>query len=651
MTPDDASNLERLQDALAGIWSIEREIGRGGMGVVYQARDVALDRPVAIKLLHPSLARNSTQRERFLVEARTGARLSHPHIVPVYAVEERTDFVYFVMALIDGESAGEKLRREGPMEAPEVERILRDIGWGLAYAHAMNLVHRDVTLDNILIERSTGRAVLADFGIASEIDQLDRGPLIGTPAYLAPEIIQGEPPTPQSDLYALGIAGWSMLAGRHPFIADDTPSLLLMHVTEVAPLVSKAAPRTPSRLTRAIQNALEKDPTVRAGSTEEWLESLGGATGMAALADPLRQWLGRWERAKPFYALGMSVFAMLTAKTAADLLNAVTYFGPYFLGNWSAFFTMMINSGIKVLGGVLLIHAGLEVMALRRLAARGYGVKDIRLVLARNREELRRSPPTPPSLLPRVVHDLGWLAGGLYVLLAVSILKYLWLVMPTGYEYRPLFYFIHSIGQWAYVAFWSALGFSFLMPVFRFTDDSLFIRARAWLWNSAFGVAALRLAAFRVVRADDASHTLHRPTELVLDLAIEDLWRVLPVETRRGLGDIPALVEALRRRISAVRVTERLVDESSIERTDAIRDMRLRLAERHHAGVSALERIRLLLAQLGSAAAPLGEFTAQLEDARAVERSLVEELGAHPGLLKQLKAGLRQASPTPTPAG
>ena len=115
-----------LQDAMAGTWSIEREIGRGGMGVVYLARDVALDRPVAIKVLHPALASDRQQRDRFLREARTGARLAHPHIVPIYDVVEHEGFVFFVMALVDGESLGERLRREGPMPHETAERILRE---------------------------------------------------------------------------------------------------------------------------------------------------------------------------------------------------------------------------------------------------------------------------------------------------------------------------------------------------------------------------------------------------------------------------------------------------------------------------------------------------------------------------------------------
>ncbi len=200
------------------------------------------------------------------------------------------------------------------------------------------------------------------------------------------------------------------------------------------------------------------------------------------------------------------------------------------------------------------------------------------------------------------------------------------------------------------MAFWSAIGFSFLLPPFRFGAENIVLRLRDWFWNSRIAGGLLRLASIGLPAGGDEAHTLHRPTELVLDLAIEDLWKALPATTRDGLGDVPEVVAGLRRRVSDVRETERLIDGSSIARTDDVRELRQRLADRHEAGVTALERIRLALARLGTAAAPAGEFTAQLDDARAVERSLLEELGAHRGLLKQLKSRTRTTSLTPTPA-
>src|SRR5207248_1557143 len=139
-----------FQSALAGRYSLERELGRGGMGVVYLAREVRLDRLVAIKLLPPARASDAKLRERFLREARTAAKLSHPHIIPIFTVDEVGDFVFFAMAYVDGETLTERVRRRGPLPPSEAARVLREVAWALAYAHSQGLVHRDVKADNIM---------------------------------------------------------------------------------------------------------------------------------------------------------------------------------------------------------------------------------------------------------------------------------------------------------------------------------------------------------------------------------------------------------------------------------------------------------------------------------------------------------------------
>src|SRR5882672_11629847 len=145
-----------FQTALAGRYSLERELGRGGMGIVYLARDLRLERVVAIKLLPPDRARATADRERFVREARTAAQLSHPHIIPIHAVEEVGDFVFFVMSFIDGETLGARVRRDGPLKPHDAARILREVAWALAYAHGQGVVHRDVKPDNILLEHGSG---------------------------------------------------------------------------------------------------------------------------------------------------------------------------------------------------------------------------------------------------------------------------------------------------------------------------------------------------------------------------------------------------------------------------------------------------------------------------------------------------------------
>src|SRR4051812_40280384 len=156
----------RLQSALAGEYSIERELGRGGMGVVYLAREVRLAREVAIKVLPPALASTPGMREQFLREAQTAARLSHPNIVPIHRVDEADGCVYFVMAYVNGETLAERIRSRGPLPPHHGARILREVAWALTYAHSNGIIHRDIKAENILLERGTERALVTDFGIA-----------------------------------------------------------------------------------------------------------------------------------------------------------------------------------------------------------------------------------------------------------------------------------------------------------------------------------------------------------------------------------------------------------------------------------------------------------------------------------------------------
>src|SRR5690606_6390376 len=195
MTHPSGEFLE-LQAALAGEYSLQRELGRGGMGIVYLARDVQLDRDVAIKVL-PSHLADAESRERFLREARTAAGLSHPHIVPIHRVGEAGGFVFFVMSYVDGETLGERLRTRGPLPPDDASRVLREVAWALAYAHGRGIVHRDVKPDNILLEAGTGRAMVTDFGIAHggahAADTTAAGRIMGTAHFMSPEQASGEP--------------------------------------------------------------------------------------------------------------------------------------------------------------------------------------------------------------------------------------------------------------------------------------------------------------------------------------------------------------------------------------------------------------------------------------------------------------------------
>src|SRR5258705_399236 len=263
---------KRLTQALGTSLTFEGEIGRGGMGVVYHARDERLKRKVAVKVLPPDLAFREEIRLRFLREAETAARLSHPHIVPIHSVREGPDgLVYFVMAYIDGEPLGSRLKRRGQLSPEEARRILMETADALGAAHALGIIHRDVKPDNILLEGSRGRVVVTDFGIAKALSSTTgpgtltaTGVAIGTPHYMSPEQAAGDREIDgRSDIYSLGVVGFEMLAGELPFLAPTVPGILLKQITEGAPPLMRKRPDCPEDLAACVMRSLEKEPEAR----------------------------------------------------------------------------------------------------------------------------------------------------------------------------------------------------------------------------------------------------------------------------------------------------------------------------------------------------------------------------------------------------
>src|SRR6266550_3174778 len=263
---------QRLSQALGSSFTLEGEIGRGGMGVVYHARDERLKRKVAVKVLPPDLAFREEIRIRFLREAETAARLSHPHIVPIHSVGEGPDgLVYFVMAYVDGESLAARLKRRERLPPEEARRIMMETADALGAGHALGIIHRDVKPDNILLEGSRGRTVLTDFGIAKALTSTTgpgtltaTGVAIGTPHYMSPEQAAGDREIDgRSDIYSLGVVGYQMLAGELPFSAPTVPGILLKQITEQAPNLQDRTPTCPDDLASCIMRSLEKEPEAR----------------------------------------------------------------------------------------------------------------------------------------------------------------------------------------------------------------------------------------------------------------------------------------------------------------------------------------------------------------------------------------------------
>src|SRR5437773_1801166 len=272
MNEADKSLTARLIQALGKSYTVEGEIGRGGMGVVFNARDERLKREVAVKVLPPELAFREEIRLRFLREAETAARLSHPHIVPIHSVGEGPDgLVYFVMAYVDGESVAAKLKRRGSLPAEESRRIMQETADALGAAHALGIIHRDVKPDNILLEGSRGRVVVTDFGIAKALSSTTgsatltaTGVAIGTPHYMSPEQAAGDREIDgRSDIYSLGVVSYQMLTGELPFHAPTVPGILMKHIMERAPLVTEKSRDCPEDLAACVMRSLEKDPEDR----------------------------------------------------------------------------------------------------------------------------------------------------------------------------------------------------------------------------------------------------------------------------------------------------------------------------------------------------------------------------------------------------
>ncbi|HEY9229721.1 MAG TPA: serine/threonine-protein kinase [Gemmatimonadaceae bacterium] len=270
VVPSSDSELRtHVERVLSPHYELDCEIGRGGMGVVYRAKDRRLKRTVAIKVLPPELAFRSEIKTRFLREAETAAQLNHPNIVDIYAVDEAEGTVFFVMAYITGDNLAKRVHEHGALSIDETRRTLRDVADALAYAHERGVIHRDIKPDNILIDAGSGRPMVTDFGIARAVSEGDSrltatGIAIGTPTYMSPEQAAGERAIDgRSDLYSLGILGYQMLTGSPPFIANSTPAILVKHISERPTPVEQRRSDVPQDLARIIMMLLEKDPANR----------------------------------------------------------------------------------------------------------------------------------------------------------------------------------------------------------------------------------------------------------------------------------------------------------------------------------------------------------------------------------------------------
>jgi serine/threonine protein kinase len=281
---------ELVGQRIAG-YLVEAEIGRGGMAVVYRARDLRLERTVALKLLAPELARNDTFRKRFTHESRVAAAIDHPHIVPIFEAGETDGVLYIAMRYVPGQDLRELLSREGPLSVAAAGRIAVQVASALDAAHAHDLVHRDVKPGNILVAEGTDsdhpeHVYLTDFGLTKKSLSLTGftsvGQFVGTLDYVAPEQVSGRPVDGRCDVYSLGCVVYETLSGVPPFRRDDDMALLWAHQYDPPPPLTEERPDLPADLDDVLAKALAKSPDERYDTCLQFVATLraaGAGTG------------------------------------------------------------------------------------------------------------------------------------------------------------------------------------------------------------------------------------------------------------------------------------------------------------------------------------------------------------------------------------
>ncbi len=275
---DGSDLLARLKAPLSDHYDLERELGAGGMAIVFLARDVKHDRQVAVKVFRPELA-SSLGSERFLREIKIAAKLSHPHILPLYDSGEVDGFLYYVMPLVEGESLGDRMERDQMLPFDDSLQIAREVADALNYAHARGLVHRDIKPDNIML--TGGHAVVMDFGIARAVsaaggDKITQtGMAVGSPIYMSPEQAMAvEEIDGRSDIYALGCVLYEMLAGTPPFTGPTPQAVIARHSLDRVPSPAIIRDTISPELEDVIMCALAKAPADRFPTAGDFAEAL-----------------------------------------------------------------------------------------------------------------------------------------------------------------------------------------------------------------------------------------------------------------------------------------------------------------------------------------------------------------------------------------
>ncbi len=627
-----------FQGVLAGRYSLDRELGRGGMGIVYLAREVHLDRLVAIKLLPPERAVEGDLRERFLREARLAAKLSHPNIIPIHAVDDVEGFVFFVMSYVDGETLADRVRTRGPLPAGDGTRILREVAWALAYAHGQGLVHRDVKPDNILLESGSGRALVADFGIAAAAGDAGVDGIAGTPEFMSPEQVMGQPMDARSDLYSLGATAFYAFTGRLIFEGKTATEVLAKQVAEAAPPIASLGTPLPRRLGAIIDRCLAKLPAERPANAGVLAEQLAAALEQRReVPAALRSFVKRDGRVDGAGALLGSLGTFV-----GGVLGAAA-FGPWV--------------GFSIIGaGLVLMPLTYLTFAARGLARAGFTQRDLEPAFRAESEIAREerlaangiASTRGEALLGSVVRISAPVAG-------VSLLTFL-----TSFAIFDV-NLVFARGSFAQFA---GLVAGISMPTFMASAIALTLRMQRrsdvdtefWggVWKGRIGRTLFAIAERLAPQRQRSSAMTHRATELSLGLAAEQLFAQLPKESREALAELPDVLRRLQADAAELRQRhDELADALSGApgadhgaEYDAIRALRDETRAKQVQAIGALETIRLGLLRMHAGVATVESLTTHLGAAADVAADVERLIAARQEVERALRFP-REISPTP----
>lgn len=630
-----AFSLDAIRAELSDRYAVQSELGRGGMGIVYLARDLRLDRPVALKVLPPLDALSERRRQEFLREAKLAAGLSHPNIVPVHALEMAADTLCIALSYVRGESLRERIERTGPA-APEAGlRILLDVARALDHAHAHGIVHRDVKPGNVFLEEDGGRALLGDFGIA-----FGAGPRLtwtgvakGTAGFASPEQLTGLDVDARCDLYGLGATAWYVFTGERPPPATAT-----------RPDLAARRPDLPLAVSDVVGRCLAAEPGARPSRAREVAEVFGREL---AKDDPVPATVRRWIEEPRAVSVSLLAITAITLLSPRDLLGDSDF--------WM---------GMLVFWGAFVAYRYVRTVGVARS---GYRPSDLRSGLRlwldhRCYATSRGGGRVSGRVRGAVGRAVRWAAAASWgSLFAMGVLVADFTADPHPLAPLELLLLLGLV---------ALLFVGWVWPAWAHRPDDLLSRLRLRFWRGRAGAGWYALTRPFVRRPSGRrarSGEIGRHTELVLGEAVDELFDRLPAPMRRELASVPGVVKELEGHVLEIRAglerlasirSEMLSRLSGADLPDAselaleLEQRRVHLERRRHQALTALERLRVGMLGLAAGVDTPGGLEDTLTQARALRAHmdrLAEALRTAEALLGGTPDAGHDPSSAPTP--